>query len=463
MTSRTAAIHTQEPAQPTYVRRRAPRPSEIVTRFGPYLLAGAIAASILIVLLPGLSLQLMLVAGSAGFAAAVALNRLGKVLNPAWVIVIGIYLIGPIGEILIGSGIGISTAIVLTLAPGPFVLLVFLTHRENWRRLVLLAPLLGLLLFAGLSLAWSPDASYGAEKLTTWSLTSLVPVIFILLLVPEAPRTGWWLIAIAAFLYAGWLLLFGANTDLFPGRLVIFGANPIWEARAVFIGAVVVIFGPFPNLVRLVTVPVMVVAGLVTVSLGPALGLVVGIWAGAGEALRGADRGDRRIGLGWAIFGLTTGLGLVLFIADTFGTGTPILATLGSDPNVSSRASYLGTAAALFGQSPLLGIGLGGFASTGLDTYPHNMLAEILSELGIVGMLIFIPWIALAIRGAAGSPLLMALVAATSVYLLFSGSLASNVEFFLFTGLAVARVPFGRLRLRRIVSPGPPIAARASG
>jgi O-antigen ligase len=209
----------------------------------------------------------------------------------------------------------------------------------------------------------------------------------------------------------------------------------------------------------------MVLAGLVTVSLGPALGLVVGIWAGAGEILRGADRRDRRVGLGWAIFGLTTGLGVVLFIADTFGPGTPILATLGSDPNISSRASYLGTAAALFAQSPLLGIGLGGFAATGLDTYPHNMLAEILSELGIVGMLIFIPWVILAIRGAMGSPILMALVATTSVYLLFSGSLASNVEFFMFTALAVARVPLGRMSAARnavSTAPSPTMALAGS-
>ncbi|HTC85674.1 MAG TPA: O-antigen ligase family protein [Candidatus Acidoferrum sp.] len=422
---------------------RAPEPASLARSYGAYLAVGAVAAGAIVVSLPSLAIQLVAVAGAGMFAAGVLLARLGRVLNPAWVILAGIYLIAPVGTVLLGLNIGVSTAIALTLAPGPFVLVAVITHPWLWRRLVLLTPLLALLAYAGLSLAWSPDAAYGSEKLTTWLLTSLVPVAFIILLVPESPKIGWWLVGGAAFIYATWLLVFGQYTDLFPGRLVIFGTNPIWEARAVFIGAVVVIFGRFPLIVRLVSVPVMVLAGLLTVSLGPALGLVVGVWAGAGNTLRRADRTDPRVGLGWAIFGLTTGLGLVLFIADTFGTGTSILATLGSDPNISSRGSYLGASVGLFAQSPLLGIGLGGFAATGLDTYPHNLLAEILSELGIVGLLAFVPWTVLAIRGAAGSPLLVALVATTGTYFLFSGSLASNVEFFLFSAVAVARLPVG--------------------
>ena len=405
------------------------------------MLAAAIVAFV-----PTLTIQLVVVAVAGAVAASVMLLRLGRVLNPSWIVVAALYAVGPVGTVVIGAGIGASTALILTLAPGPFVLAAVLADRPLWRRFALLTPLLGLLLLAGLSLMWSPVPAVGSEKLTTWALTSLLPVAFILMLVPGTPRIGWRLIAAAAFLYAVALIVLGANTDLYPGRLVIFGANPIWEARAVFIGAIIVIFGPFPLLLRLVTFPVMVLAGLLTVSLGPGLGLVVGIWAGAGEALRAADIRDRRVGIGWAIFGLTTGIGLVLLIADTFGPGTPVLATLGSDPNISSRASYLGTAAALFVQSPLLGIGLGGFAATGIDTYPHNLVAEILTELGVVGLLAFLTWVGLAIRGAMGSPILMALVVATSVYVLFSGSLASNVEFFLFSALAVARLQVGRRR-----------------
>ena len=75
------------------------------------------------------------------------------------------------------------------------------------------------------------------------------------------------------------------------------------------------------------------------------------------------------------------------------------------------------------------------------------MVAEILSELGLVGFFVFVSWFVLALRGAARSPITVALLAASSVYFLFSGSLASNVEFWLFSGLAVARLPLGRARL----------------
>ena len=116
------------------------------------------------------------------------------------------------------------------------------------------------------------------------------------------------------------------------------------------------------------------------------------------------------------------------------------------DPNVTSRASFLGAAASLFLQSPIFGVGIGGFAASGLDLYPHNMIAEVAVELGSIGILLFLAWFILALRGAARSPMLVALVVATSVYALFSGSLAGNAEFWMFSALAVAKFPISNNR-----------------
>ena len=65
-----------------------------------------------------------------------------------------------------------------------------------------------------------------------------------------------------------------------------------------------------------------------------------------------------------------------------------------------------------------------------------------------------LPWLAFAVRGAAGSPILMALVVSTALFTLFSGSLASNAEFWLCSAFAVARFPLTRARgpLRRPVT-----------
>ena len=78
---------------------------------------------------------------------------------------------------------------------------------------------------------------------------------------------------------------------------------------------------------------------------------------------------------------------------------------------------------------------------TGLDVYPHNLVAEIAVELGSIGLLAMLAWFGLALRGAARSPVLVALVVATAVYSLFSGNLAGNAEFWMFSALAVAAFP----------------------
>ena len=72
--------------------------------------------------------------------------------------------------------------------------------------------------------------------------------------------------------------------------------------------------------------------------------------------------------------------------------------------------------------------------------YPHNLIAEIGAELGLVGLLVLAVWFGFALRWASRSPLLVALVVATGVYALFSGSIASNTEFWMCSALAVAKV-----------------------
>jgi O-antigen ligase len=129
-----------------------------------------------------------------------------------------------------------------------------------------------------------------------------------------------------------------------------------------------------------------------------------------------------------------------------FDRVSTILSSFLAEPDVTSRASYISESTRLFQAHPFLGVGLGGFAATGLDTYPHNLVFELAAELGILGLAIVVPWLAIAVRGAAGSPILMALVVATALFSLFSGSLASNAEFWLCSAFAVARFPLTRAR-----------------
>jgi O-antigen ligase len=397
------------------------------------------AAAIVAVLLT-LAMQVAIVLGAAVLTAIMMMARAGRVLNPALLIVAWLYLLGPIGSLLSQAGIGLSTFALLVMAPSPFVLAALAMRPQSLARLLLLAPLLLLLLLAGLSLGWSADPPYGVEKLTLWTLTGLLPAAFILVLAPGSSGVSWRLIGAAAFVYALGLLVFGASSALYPGRAIVFDTNPIWEARAAFVGALVVLFGPFPSVAKLGMAPVMILAGLTTVSLGPAIGLVVGAWAGVAETLRCAGGADRRVALGWVALVLLTGLAVVVLLS---GALDPMLAHVANDPNVGSRSTYLVAAGRLFVQAPLLGVGIGGFASTGLDLYPHNLIAEVASELGSIGILVLLAWFGMALRGASRSPVLVALVAATGSFALFSGNLAGNQEFWMFSALAVAMFPIG--------------------
>lgn len=404
----------------------------------PTATSGAVA---MVAVLPTLAVQLAVVLGAGVVTASMMMARAGRVLNPAWLIVAWLYLLGPLGSLLSRAGIGLSAAALVLMAPLPFVVAAVLTRPPSLKRLMLFAPLGFLMVLAALSLWWSLDPSYGNSKLTLWVQTGLLPAACILVLAAGSTGTNWKLIAAAAFLFSLDLILFGAATPLNPGRATIFDANPIWEARAAFIGGLVALFGPFRWSAKLAMAPVMVVAGLTTVSLGPALGLVVGAWAGAAEALRCADRHDHRVSVGWATLLLLTGVALVIALS---GALDPMLAPVVNDPNITSRASYLAASGRLFLQAPLFGAGFGSFAATGLDFYPHNIFAEVASELGALGILFLLAWLGLALRGAARSPIMVALVVATTAFALFSGSLVGNAEFWMFSTLAVTMLPLGR-------------------
>jgi O-antigen ligase len=405
------------------------------------LLAG-VATGVLVAVLPTLSAQLAVVFGGLGLIGAMVWARLGRVLDAAWIIVIALYVIGPLGSLFKSAGVGLPTVAALTIAPIPFVVGALVIRPEARERIHLLIPLGFLALLAALSLTWSPNPGYGLEKLTLWTLTGLLPAVFIVALASGSPRILWGAIAVGAFFSAIVLIAFGEESPLYPGRIALYGDNPIWTARAAFIGALVAVFGPFPRLARVLMTPVLILAGILTVSLGPLLGFAIGAWAGTVEILRS---GRRAVSArpGWVTLGLVSGFALVFLLADAMfgGEGSILSRLVVSDPNVTGRATFLDAALRLFVSSPLLGVGFGGFESTGLIQYPHNLVAEIGSELGLVGLLALAAWVVLALRGAAGSPILVALLVATAVFSLFSGSVASNAEFWLVSALAVSKVP----------------------
>ena len=427
-------------------RVRADTPWQVI------LIAAATLGSVTTILaVPSMGAQLAIVAAVVATITSLMIARSGRSLNAAWIIVLAIYLLDAGSVALPALGSPVPMVLVVALLPLPFVGAALWLRPGSLRRLWPLAPLVGFLGLAGLSLLWSPAAAYGASKLAQWVVTGLVPCSAILILVAPDRPVAWRVLVIAAAAYTAVLLATG-NMTLYPGRLIVFDGNPIWVARALFIGALVIAFGPVPPFVKLLLVPPMLFAGYLTDSLGPAVGLVLGAGMGLAERIRLAGLSSRRTRLALAALGIGVAFGVTVVLAVVTSAAPASLTPIVGDPDVTSRARYLEVAGQMFAAAPVLGSGLGGFAAMGLaDPYPHNLFAEVASELGLVGLALVLGWVALALRGAAQSPLLVALVVATSCFALFSGNVAGNTEFWMCTAVAVAMRPVRNRSARDVV------------
>jgi hypothetical protein len=404
------------------------------SRTGVSLLVASASTGALVATLPGIAIQAGLVAGAAMSTLSLALARAGRVLDPAWVIVGAIYMIDPISAVMQSVDVTFPPPLVPVALGAPFVATALVLDRRARAALVALTPLLILFGLAGLSLLWTPDASEGARKLSVFLFTGILPAAYALALVVARGSIDWRIAGIAAVMAALALLAIGEITSAYPGRLVVFGGNPIWIARAAFLGALVFLWGPFHPIVKVVVIPMLLYAGLETLSLGPAVGFLAGSLAGLVVALMGKDLRDRRVQAGWTLLFLAIGVVAMLLLA---GAGSSLLEGAVEDSDTASRAGLISMALGLFADSPLFGAGIGAFAFLDPIGYPHNLPVEIAAEMGLAGLAGFLVWLFMALIGARRSPILMSTLVGTVAFAMFSGSLASNTEFWVISALAI--------------------------
>jgi hypothetical protein len=276
------------------------------------------------------------------------------------------------------------------------------------------------------------------EKITIWLVNGVVPAATILVLYTGKRSISWHLILVAATIYAVALLVFGETWSSGGSRLTLVDQNPIWAARAILVGALVGVLGPFPLWAKVATVPVLVLASLLTQSLGPLVGLGAGVMAGAVTALVLSSQRQGRPSSGWTVLVISMGFAAVVLLS---GLLDPLIGPLVNDPNVTSRTDYIDASLPLFFGAPLYGTGMGGFLASGLDSYLHNFVLEVAVELGLLGIIGLGAWIVLALVGASRSPLVMGLVVGTFAFTLFSGSIASQAEFWMLSAVGVALAP----------------------
>jgi O-antigen ligase len=214
------------------------------------------------------------------------------------------------------------------------------------------------------------------------------------------------------------------------------------------------------RLASIALLPLLAVSFTAAGSRGPAVGLVLGLLALFALTLRDPVA-RRRVTLVFAAG--VAGAILVVQLVPGQNVSRTLFFLLGSSQDSSSngRSALWGTAWHAFTSHPLFGLGTGGFAGVDpLNLYPHNLLLEVLAELGIVGGLLVLGTIVLGSSRLVATwrttgpvdrldaAIVAALLVAALANAMFSGDVTTNSSVWLALGLALG------LRLRTDAVPG---------
>lgn len=299
-------------------------------------------------------------------------------------------------------------------------------------------------IFVFLSLLWTSNFDYGLKKAGIFCIQALLPAM--ILLTSKYSDSSIRLFGLSLQLLSCFIALqlffWGSETALYPGRNTLPDVNPIWLSRIAVLGAIASLWNLsywkgnrkiiINGAVVLLSLWVIVSTG----SRGPAIAFILSsilaiiliLIVKKGSAIK--------------FFKYSTIVAIGVFILFTPMLISPeqpfryinILqdpTDIGTDKNIEARLLSFANAYSLFKQNMLIGKGIGGYSEY-LRDYPHNLILEILSEGGIMGIILFLAIIIslfkkiLASGGYAMSRTILFMTAV--VFSLTSGDLGSNYE-----------------------------------
>jgi O-antigen ligase len=308
----------------------------------------------------------------------------------------------------------------------------------------------------------TPDPSYGSKKVQLFILVNLTAVVVGTVIGRRSRDVDLYVVvlfAVSVLASAALLreIVNGSAQQVFAGRESLSeDFNPILLARSLAEGALICAaflanrYAPLAlRVLAFALLPIFAVTLVATGSRGPLLALVAGLAVLFTLVLR-QGRGARYL----AVFlgALVASVLVVPRILSTPGAidrALSVFTDKGSGLSSNGRDVLFTQATDLFRAHPLLGVGTGGFAAfQPIEKYPHNLVLETASELGVVGVLLLVAVVVSAfaslawawkarderLRGQvslAAALLVMALVNAG-----FSGDITANSRIWFFVGLA---------------------------
>jgi O-antigen/teichoic acid export membrane protein/O-antigen ligase len=257
--------------------------------------------------------------------------------------------------------------------------------------------LLGLML---IRLGVSPDSSYGSVKVQLYAADVLIIFIGAVFVATDVRHLHLFLMALLVVDATGALffmydLLAGTAQTVVGGRYSLGAAEyPIDMGRASADGLLLAIYAVLtatkrvPRTLAVIAIPILAVALAAAGSRGPVVAFAFGLLALLGLTATN-PRARSRLTLVAAMF--LVAIVVVPLVVPSSALARALSTIIGSASGLSSngRSDLWAVALGSFSHHFWLGLGTGGFASlnTGL-AYPHNLLLEMATELGIVGLVL---------------------------------------------------------------------------
>ena len=267
--------------------------------------------------------------------------------------------------------------------------------------------LLGLML---LRLGASPDSAYGSVKVQLYAADVLIIFIGAVFVATDVRHLRLFLMVLLVVDATGALffmydLVAGTAQTVVGGRYSLGAAEyPIDMGRASADGLLLAIYAVLtttkrlPRTLAVIAIPILAVALAAAGSRGPVVAFAFGLLALLGLTATNA-RARSRLTLVGAMF--LVAIVVVPLVVPSSALARALSTIIGSASGLSSngRSDLWAVALGSFSHHFVFGLGTGGFASlnTGL-AYPHNLLLEMATELGIVGLALVVVVLASFIR-----------------------------------------------------------------
>ncbi len=318
----------------------------------------------------------------------------------------------------------------------------------------IMAPVMIFTIFLYSSLLWTPNFDYGFKKIIIFSIQALLPTV--ILLTSRYSSGNIKLLGISlqflACFCALQLFFWGGEEALYPGRNTLPSVNPIWLSRIAILGIIASIWNLtslkgnrkfiFNGMVILLSLWVVVSTG----SRGPILAF---IFSSIVITVLSMTLIKRFSSIKFFQYSIIIAMSIFIIFVPVLISPEEAFryiniphdpTTISLDENINARLQSYAIAYSHFKQNFLIGKGIGGYSEY-LRDYPHNLILEILSEGGSIGVIFFLVIIINLFRKIFLGELAMShaiLFLTAFIFALTSGDLASNYEW-LIIGVFLSR------------------------